>query len=184
MDIAPSSDDYFWVRRRRRQASRHTQLQELCLGIPEQNRRSKRGVFIQSTQWQSTQRGSGPGFLVRIRRTQLESLHQPLRCIIVLDVEDPSKPETWTFQLMSSWPRDANDDGQARLSNDALLSVVKSKTSIFADPIKSANEWVPEGTHVHMNRISYWQPIPWDNRKGSVTLAGDGAHPMTFRKLD
>lgn len=84
---------------------------------------------------------------------------------------------------MSSWPRDAKDDGQTRQSNDALLAAVKSKTSIFADPIRSANQWVPEGTHVHMNRVSYWQTIPWDNRKGSVTLAGDAAHPMTFRKL-
>ena len=85
---------------------------------------------------------------------------------------------------MSSWPRDANDDGQARISNEALLAAVKSKTSIFADPIKSANAWVPDGTRVQLNRVSYWQPIPWDNRKGSVTLAGDAAHPMTFRKLD
>lgn len=83
---------------------------------------------------------------------------------------------------MSSWPRDANDDGQTRQSNDALLAAVKSKTSQFADPIKSANQGVPEGTHVYMNRVSYWQPIPWDNRRGSVTLAGDAAHPMTFRK--
>lgn len=104
--------------------------------------------------------------------------------MIVLDVEDPSKPETWTFQLMPSWPRDAKHDGQTRFSNDALLAAVKSKTSIFADPIKSANEWVPEGTYVHMNRVSYWRPIPWGNRKGSVTLAGDAAHPTTFRKPD
>ena len=117
-------------------------------------------------------------------RPLLKRLHPCLSCIIVLDVEGPSKPETWTFQLMSSWPRDATDDGQTRFSNDALLAKVKPKTSIFADPINSANEWVPEGTHVHTNRVSYWQPIPWDNRKGSVTLAGDAAHPMTFRKPD
>ena len=68
MVIVRLSDNYSWVKRRRHQASRHTLLQELCSDIPKRNRQSKRGVSIQSTQWQSTPMGSGPGYLVSTRR--------------------------------------------------------------------------------------------------------------------
>ena len=103
-------------------------------------------------------------------------------CTTVLDVEDPEKPETWTFQLMTSWPRTEGDEDPRTRSNASLLADVKAKTSRFADPIRSANQWIPDGTKVNMNRVTYWQPIPWDNCGGTVTLAGDAAHPMTFRK--
>jgi 2-polyprenyl-6-methoxyphenol hydroxylase-like FAD-dependent oxidoreductase len=41
---------------------------------------------------------------------------------------------------------------------------------------------VPEGTEVTSNNLSYWVPVHWDDRSGRVTLVGDAAHPMIFRK--
>lgn len=32
------------------------------------------------------------------------------------------------------------------------------------------------------DRIAIWEPIPWDNHGGRVTLAGDAAHSMTFHR--
>lgn len=61
------------------------------------------------------------------------------------------------------------------------LENLKKKAATFAEPFRSANLWIPEGTPIHENKISYWMPIPWDDRNGRITLAGDAAHPMTFR---
>ncbi len=84
---------------------------------------------------------------------------------------------------MSSWRKPDDDSDQQNPSADSLhLSELKAKTGRFADPFRSANEWIPDGTPVRMNRVTYWEPIPWDSRGGRVTLAGDAAHPMTFRK--
>ena len=62
------------------------------------------------------------------------------------------------------------------------LEGLKEKAQTFCEPFKSANLWIPEGTQLFPNFLSYWQPIPWDNRNGRITLVGDAAHPMTFRK--
>lgn len=60
---------------------------------------------------------------------------------------------------------------------------LKKKAETFGEPFRSANLWIPEGTKIYENRISYWEPIPWDNKNGRIVLAGDAAHPMTFRKF-
>lgn len=61
------------------------------------------------------------------------------------------------------------------------LESLKKKAETFGEPFRSANLWIPEGTPILENKISYWIPIPWDDRNGRITLAGDAAHPMTFR---
>jgi hypothetical protein len=62
------------------------------------------------------------------------------------------------------------------------LKLLKDRAQTFCEPFKSANLWVPDDTVLAVNRLSYWVPIPWDNRNGRITLAGDAAHPMTFRE--
>ena len=52
----------------------------------------------------------------------------------------------------------------------------------FAEPFKSIYTSLPQGTKIWCDRLSQWPTIPWDNRAGRVTLAGDAAHPMTFRE--
>ncbi len=77
---------------------------------------------------------------------------------------------------MTSWRQDEGD------ANAAVgLADVKKRCQDFAEPFRSANLWVPDGTAVHANRVSFWETVAWDNRDGRVSLAGDAAHPMTFR---
>lgn len=64
----------------------------------------------------------------------------------------------------------------------ASLANLKAKAETFSEPFRSANLWIPEGTVVHENNLSYWIPVPWDTRRGRVLLAGDAAHPMTFHR--
>lgn len=90
-------------------------------------------------------------------------------------------PETWKFQIMTSWRRaeDSEEDATAAVG----LAEIKMKTKDFAEPFRSANAWIPDGTPVYTNRMTYWEPLEWNNHGGKISLAGDAAHPMTFRKL-
>jgi 2-polyprenyl-6-methoxyphenol hydroxylase-like FAD-dependent oxidoreductase len=96
----------------------------------------------------------------------------------VQDVPDPDKPETWEFQVMPSWRgiRDPSLDDAGRLKK------IKEFASLLAEPWKSELLWIPEGTPVADNAVSYWITSPWDNADGSITLAGDSAHPLPPRK--
>jgi hypothetical protein len=93
-------------------------------------------------------------------------------------VPDPDKPETWEFQVMPSWRgvRDSSLDDAGRLRK------IKEFASLLAEPWKSELLWIPEGTSVADNAVSYWITRPWDNADGSITLAGDSAHPLPPRK--
>lgn len=82
---------------------------------------------------------------------------------------------------MTSWHR--SDDDEQDSSKVVTLVDVKVKYKGFAEPFRSANAWVADGTPVHANRVTYWEPFPWDNHGGKISRAGDIAHPMTFRKL-
>lgn len=53
----------------------------------------------------------------------------------------------------------------------------------FGAPFKDMFLDTPKDTTVWHNRLSYWPTQHWDSRGGLVTLAGDAAHPMTFREF-
>jgi 2-polyprenyl-6-methoxyphenol hydroxylase-like FAD-dependent oxidoreductase len=55
----------------------------------------------------------------------------------------------------------------------------------IAEPFRSAYLAVASDPSVTFwcDRLAEWRTEPWDNRNGRVTLAGDAAHPMTYRKL-
>jgi len=47
----------------------------------------------------------------------------------------------------------------------------------FNEPFHSAVQWMSEDSSpVFMRQLQYWPTVPWDNRGGRVTLAGDAAH--------
>ena len=94
----------------------------------------------------------------------------------MLDAVDPDSPDTWIFHLLITW----REDDANNLPN---LGDVKAKSDNLCEPFRSAFAWVPEDTAVYASRISYWAPQPCDKADGRVTLAGDAAHPMTFREL-
>src|SRR5205814_4910249 len=54
--------------------------------------------------------------------------------------------------------------------------------NLLEEPWKSELLWIPEGTPVADNAVSYWITSPWDNADGSITLAGDSAHPLPPRE--
>ncbi|PMD29619.1 FAD/NAD(P)-binding domain-containing protein [Hyaloscypha variabilis F] len=94
--------------------------------------------------------------------------------LAIQDMPDPDKPETWTFQVGSSWlgQRDAN------LSNEERLKNVKIAASELSEPFRSANLWMPEDTIVNTDPIAYWVPIPFETHQGRITLCGDATHPL------
>jgi len=67
------------------------------------------------------------------------------------------------------------------LSGSEILKDLKERAEPFAEPFRSIFQSIPDGTTAWHNRLSLWPTQPWDNRSGTFTLAGDAAHPMTFR---
>jgi 2-polyprenyl-6-methoxyphenol hydroxylase-like FAD-dependent oxidoreductase len=91
----------------------------------------------------------------------------------IQDVLDPEKPETWTFYLLGCWT--GMDES---LTNAERMSDLKSRASRMAEPFKSTLLWVPDDTEVIYNKIHYWEPVPWDNHGGRITLCGDAGHNL------
>ncbi|KAK5943334.1 hypothetical protein PMZ80_004341 [Knufia obscura] len=100
--------------------------------------------------------------------------------IAIQDVPDPDKPETWVFQLQTTWKKTTEPD----LADEDVASLEKhwKRAEGMGEPFKSANLWIPEGTKVSVNKMAYWVPEKWDTRGGRVILAGDAGHPMTFQR--
>ncbi|ETN43407.1 uncharacterized protein HMPREF1541_02566 [Cyphellophora europaea CBS 101466] len=95
--------------------------------------------------------------------------------ISIQEVPDPENPATWVFQLQSTWNAVEGEEV-------ASLENLKRRAATYGEPFRSANLWIPEGTPIYENKLSYWVPTPWDTQNGRVLLAGDAAHPMTFQR--
>jgi 2-polyprenyl-6-methoxyphenol hydroxylase-like FAD-dependent oxidoreductase len=80
--------------------------------------------------------------------------------------------------IMLTW---MSDRDPKELQGPAILSDLKERAIRFADPFKKVLLSLPDDTVCRHNRLSYWPTEQWDNHNGTVTLAGDAAHPMTFR---
>ena len=99
--------------------------------------------------------------------------------IFLLDKPDLDKPESWIFYILATWQRREEDYEGDRNMVDEL----KRRMDGWADPYKSAVEWIPDEIHAKAVPFRIWRPTKWDNRGGRVTLSGDAAHSMTFRKF-
>ena len=101
-----------------------------------------------------------------------------LRIITVHDcaAQDPAE---WTWMLMQTW----QSDEPTGLKDDNFLDAMYERGKEFGYPFNEAFAAIPKGTKVWHNRLRYWPTKPWNSRGGLVTLAGDAAHPMTFRKI-
>lgn len=95
--------------------------------------------------------------------------------IAIQDAAEADKPETWVFFLALTVL--GHPDGG--LDSAARLKSLKEKVQGLAEPWKSAWLWVPEGTKVSADKISYWPTALWDNHQGTVSLVGDAAHPLS-----
>jgi 2-polyprenyl-6-methoxyphenol hydroxylase-like FAD-dependent oxidoreductase len=98
--------------------------------------------------------------------------------VVISDVPDPDKPETWLFQLVNSW----KGERDMTLDNAGRLAQVKVFSEDWAEPFRSSTLWIPDDTPITYDRLGYWITKPWDSRSGKITLAGDSAHPMSPRK--
>lgn len=104
------------------------------------------------------------------------------------DAPDPNTPESWTFLFYISWPTtiEQQDEEAKTLSNADRLKQLQALAVDFVEPWKSAAAWLSDGQPCFHSSITVWDPSletsHWSNHGGRVTLAGDAAHPMTFRK--
>lgn len=60
------------------------------------------------------------------------------------------------------------------------LKVLKKLSEDWAEPRRSAMEWLSEETIIPKDRLKIWKPTSWGKMRGRVTLAGDAARAMTF----
>lgn len=98
----------------------------------------------------------------------------------ILDMPDQDDPTQWTFQILSTWPLKVVEDHDNEI--DRVKRLKKHvKEAGWAEPYKSAIDWIPEDTPVLRDQLKIWKTVKWDNQDGRVTLCGDAAHAMTFR---
>jgi hypothetical protein len=79
--------------------------------------------------------------------------------------------------LIQSWRADEPTD----LEGDAILLDMHKRGKKYAYPWNEVFTTIPLGTKVYHNRLSTWSPKAWEGA-GLVTIAGDAAHPITFRE--
>jgi 2-polyprenyl-6-methoxyphenol hydroxylase-like FAD-dependent oxidoreductase len=84
--------------------------------------------------------------------------------------------------VMQTWRSD-EDTGLAGKGKEAQkLEKWLEMGAEFGPPFKEVFETMDPSSTIWHNRLGYWPTKPWDS-KGLATLAGDAAHPMTFRKF-
>ena len=99
----------------------------------------------------------------------------------VHEVAEHERPETWTWMPTITFRREGGYDGLT--TPGEIRSVWNQYAEICAEPFRSALLSLPQDSVISCERLSQWPTVVWDRNQGSVTLAGDAAHPMTYRKL-
>ncbi|KAF3042653.1 hypothetical protein E8E12_005228 [Didymella heteroderae] len=106
--------------------------------------------------------------------------HGTMYWLSIMDVPDPEKPETWSFQVMQSWNDKFTPSPADLTTNEGRFKFFKARSEEYAEPWRSVGRAVKDGTTVPVDRLTYWEKSKkWDNRGGRMTLCGDAAHPMT-----
>ncbi|KAI4125379.1 MAG: hypothetical protein LQ347_005395 [Umbilicaria vellea] len=151
-----------------------SRLRELLLG-PEKAAAKQLGinqanltVNFGSAQRSLFARKNHPSFCLATSPNNIVNL------ISVQDLPDAEKPETWRFQVVTSWVGERDPSW----TDSDRLALVKSRMQDQAEPFRSVNLWIPDDTPVTFDDIAYWVTIPWNNHGGRITLAGDAAHPQ------
>ena len=99
--------------------------------------------------------------------------------VALQEAADPEKPESWVYQLQCTWKKGIEGDDTEDVGS---IERHLERAQTFGEPFKSATSWMPKDTKLNINKVSYWIPKKWDTRGGRVIIAGDAAHPMTFRE--
>ena len=104
-----------------------------------------------------------------------------LRAMInpVHDIPNHERPETWEWKPTITFWREGSD----QLTDAAEIRKAWIENSEnLAEPFRSALLSLPADAVIWCERLAQWPTAAWDNKRASVTLAGDAAHPMTYRK--
>ena len=56
------------------------------------------------------------------------------------------------------------------------------RSSKLVEPFRSMFLGVQGDPEYSCDRTAHWPTVAWNNRQGTVTLAGDAAHPMTYHR--
>jgi 2-polyprenyl-6-methoxyphenol hydroxylase-like FAD-dependent oxidoreductase len=84
--------------------------------------------------------------------------------------------------MMQTWRSD-EETGLSGKGKDTLRLEKWYKTGLdYGSPFKEIFATMDPKSFIWHNRLGYWPTKPWDS-DGLVTLMGDAAHPMTFRKM-
>lgn len=109
--------------------------------------------------------------------------------LALLDAPDADRPEDWRYCFYISWrsPVETQEAEATTMGVKERLQQAKERSKVYTDPLRSAHAWLPDNhEQVYWTRNTNWDPsLPehaWDNHGGSVTLAGDAAHAMTYRE--
>lgn len=103
----------------------------------------------------------------------------------ILDVPDTNGTgNTWNplyhVQLMLSWLLRGPEDEIPESNGDRLMQM-RDKADGLSPTFNHVIRNIPATVPVAEIKLVDWVPSPdWDNRDGSVTLAGDAAHAMTM----
>lgn len=101
------------------------------------------------------------------------------RTCAVHDVPDPDKPETWQWMYSLTWP---DKDSPTPAGREEIRKSWLFHAEKLAEPFRSAYLEIAPTATIWCDRLAEWRTEAWDNRNGRVTLAGDAAHPMTYRQ--
>jgi 2-polyprenyl-6-methoxyphenol hydroxylase-like FAD-dependent oxidoreductase len=95
---------------------------------------------------------------------------------------DGPNRETRTCQIfMSRPPRPEKGLREVPETASKRLALMKKRSSEWSEPFRGIIAAMPEDTKPTTLRLEDWAaPIAWDNLEGTLTLAGNGAHPMTM----
>lgn len=89
--------------------------------------------------------------------------------------------EYYRAQICMSWPYHELNDEVCSTDKERLDNM-KNRASGFAPFLRRAVEQIPDDTSVMEIKLADWECLPWDNKGGLMTLAGDAAHAMTMCK--
>jgi len=94
------------------------------------------------------------------------------------DIVDPEDPKTWSFQIIISWS--GKPRGEDLTDQRTRTAYLKSMADEYAEPWKTIINKIPDHIKFGTDKVTSWKPFDWSSMPlaGSVTLAGDAAHPF------